>query len=284
MYRAGAAISSKTRDAKGQGWLVSRASSTSLVRQDDDEDEDDEDGDARPRGTESPAFFADDEFSPVSTRDARFFTSSRPGSTLASRMNSQRNSRRGSRAENVLTPLGARTPLQQQHLSRRNSSSTPGDEAIADPDFVDADEELLAAAAARAATRDVDDEEVSRLAQARGFGLGGWVDKLVGIPLFEPEADDEPFHDDDDDLDRRWLEEKERDGERAAGRAGKAKSRAKGRHMARGAEGQEGKDRGDSDDNDETDTKQDVSDPEHGGEGGWQDAAYLLSLATKILL
>ena len=50
---------------------------------------------------------------------------------------------------------------------------------IAEPDFVDQEGD------------DTDDEEVSRLARQKGFGLGGLVDRLVGFSLFNVEEDAE---------------------------------------------------------------------------------------------
>ncbi|KAH8144540.1 uncharacterized protein LAJ45_11437 [Morchella importuna] len=55
LQRTGAALTSETRESKGQSWLTSRASSTSLVREGDDDDG-------------SIYYGADDEFSPLTPR------------------------------------------------------------------------------------------------------------------------------------------------------------------------------------------------------------------------
>ncbi|PBP19396.1 hypothetical protein BUE80_DR009890, partial [Diplocarpon rosae] len=107
LLRAGAAISSSTRESKGQSWLVSRASSTSLTGQRDEDEEEMEREFAREREQISRresrrgsavTFDADDEFSPVTIRGSLSLgpgtgTESRPHSRFGSRVNSRRGSK-----------------------------------------------------------------------------------------------------------------------------------------------------------------------------------------------
>ena len=92
MTRAGLATTSLLRESKGQSWLVSRHSSTSL--QNIQSDDDDEDSLSRMAGSHHRLHFADDEFSPETPR-----ATSRWGSRFGSRAASARNSRRGSRSD-----------------------------------------------------------------------------------------------------------------------------------------------------------------------------------------
>ncbi|KAK7555876.1 hypothetical protein IWX49DRAFT_571468 [Phyllosticta citricarpa] len=252
LYRAGLAIASETRESKGQSWLSRRESSTSLVRQAEASDSDDDDNNNNNNNGRSglhsrthSAMFADDEFSPVTPR-----------------FGSRQHSRRGSRVAGMgMTPMGSRTPIGA--LSRRSSADyldDNGDDAVPmEPDFVDDEGSSIAAE---------DDEEVARLARERGFGLGGWMDKLMGWTLFSVDEDGEETTDDDDDSDeltpgdhdsqrRREMEVKRRRDEwariEAASRAAKEKK------------------------------LEDLPEPRD-SEGGWQDAAWLLSVASKVLL
>ncbi|KAK8180319.1 uncharacterized protein BKA78DRAFT_61149 [Phyllosticta capitalensis] len=256
LYRAGLAIASETRESKGQSWLSRRESSTSLVQQ---ADSDDENTNGNNMGGASgmrsglhsrtqSAMFADDEFSPVTPR-----------------FGSRQHSRRGSRVAGMgMTPLGSRTPIGA--LSRRSSADYLDDghddfddTVPMEPDFVDDEGSSIAE----------DDEEVARLARERGFGLGGWMDKLMGWTLFSVDEDGEETTDDEsDDLTagdnngdevqrRREMEVKRRRDEwariEAASRAAQEKK------------------------------LEDLPEPRD-SEGGWQDAAWLLSVATKVLL
>lgn len=157
-----------TAENKGQAWLATRASSTSLA---------DISG---PAPTDrSDVYVADDEFSPVSYRYA-----SRPQSRFGSRAVSRVASRRGSRG-GFMTPVG--------------STKTPGGERLEEtssyfdsmsPDFVDTfeddddddDEDVIID----------DDGEMKRLVWGRAKG---WVDWAVGWMDFREDADG----DDDED-------------------------------------------------------------------------------------
>lgn len=245
MLRAGAAISSSTRESKGQAWLVSRASSTSLTAQRDEE----EDELARERevasrrqsrqGSVVGSIDADDEFSPVTTRRSLSFAGSRP----MSRFPSRGNSRRGSKAQ-LYTPL---TMDREGYFDHRDfAQETFG----AEPDFVDAEEEEY-----EDADEAREDEDVIRkLANTSSNGLGGWVERMLGWSLFAVDEDGEETETD-------AVDENAEDSEASV------------RTSRRTLDG--------------------VTEPPPEGvlpplqdeeAGGWQDAAWLLSVATKVLL
>jgi hypothetical protein len=246
LLRAGALISSETRESKGQSWLVSRASSTSLTGQLDEDEEALERQLARERESRrtsrrGSAADADDEFSPVTTRMS-FGGGSRSASRYGSRPTSRTQSRRGSRA-NLFTPLPKTEKEKESYFGE--------EEFIAEPDFVDVDEEVYEEDQA------VEDEViVKRLAKRGSLGLGVWVEKLMGWSLFAVEEDAE-------DTDAEAGDEKT-DVSDAAMKSNRTRKN--------GFDG--------------------LADPPfdeklplpRAEEGGWQDAAWLLSVATKVLL
>jgi hypothetical protein len=242
-HRAGLAIAGETRDSKGQGWLVRRASSTSLVH--------DSPADAEKmvllsgehlHGDEVPVFF-----SPRASR-----AGSRYQSRVNSRVPSARVSRRGSR-------VGSRAELAMSSpVAARHSFELPAfDERFMEPDFVEADDESSG-----------DEEEVARLARERGFGLGGWMDALIGWSLFAVDEDGEAESSEDEDaqefLQANLTREELKARREEEGRRRKAEREAIVAASARKAHV------------DETPLP-----PEEGG--GWQDAAWLLSVASKAL-
>ncbi len=160
LLRAGALIACSTAESKGQSWLATRESSTSLV--DARDGSDDEDGGY----AHAEADVADDEFSPVSRRNS----ASRSGPV--SRFASARSSRRGSRVGlGASTPLGARFGEEEE---RGEGYFVQG------PDFVDAvdgeDEEVE--------REEVDERELQRLTREKGFALGGLLDRVIGWSMF----------------------------------------------------------------------------------------------------
>jgi hypothetical protein len=251
LLRAGAAISTSTRESKGQAWLVSRASSTSLTAERNEEEEELQRELAREReqtsrrGSAAGAFDADDEFSPVTTRRSLSFgpatgTASRP----MSRFGSRANSRRGSRAQ-LLTPISA-GGQQDGYFDRRVFAH---EEFVTEPDFVDAEE-----------GNDEDDDEtkkdeavVKKLARASNLGLGGLVERMLGWSLFAVDEDGE-------ETEVEVMDEKGEDSE--------ISSRTS-RLNLRGVE---------------TPIEDKMPPLKDDETGGWQDAAWLLSVATKVLL
>ena len=262
LHRAGLAIASETRESKGQSWLVRRASSTSLVLPGEGFDDP---GLEHPFALLSGEHFADDEYSPLTPRLSRW--GSRAGSGVGSRAVSARNSRRGSMVSSkieLMMAAGQRTPsvgLEDGYL---------GEQMVAEPDFVEPDNELVG-----------DEEEVARLARLareRGFGLGGWMDRLIGWTLFRVEEDGEETEDDEEDIEREesLTEEQLKLRNEVEARRRKLKREMIIRASAAGS-GENG-DKGDT--KESTETQSAASD----SEGGWQDAAWLLSVASKVLL
>jgi hypothetical protein len=266
LHRAGLAIAGETRDARGQGWLIRRESSTSLVGQSDGY-EVHASHDARHGPLLSGEHMPDvnqGDFPTFSPRISR--AGSRLQSRIGSRVPSARQSRRGSR-------VGSRVELAMSGLpSARHSldMEMEMDESAIEPDFVEADEETLG-----------DEEEVARLARERGFGLGGWMDALIGWTLFSVDEDGEVSSDDevdqyagkeDEGLSREDLKLK---------REVEAKRRKMERESIIAASALKGHEK---EDQDGGEVKLNVPKPPEGQEaGGWQDAAWLLSVASKAL-
>ncbi|KAI9867224.1 MAG: hypothetical protein M1813_009502 [Trichoglossum hirsutum] len=221
LQRAGAIISSETRESKGQSWLVTRASSTSLVDHEGRED----------------FSFADDEFSPYSPRN------SHGGSRVGSRVGS----RHGSRSKiDLLTTRATRPGI---NGGRDELAGDFGNEFVAEPDFIDVDEDSHG---------EFDtDAELDRIARLRSFGLGSWVDRLIGWSLFAVNEDGEESEGEVD------VEEREY-----------------GRVDAETRKKREETERVFIEPPSEVGDKQTA---QRDQEGGWQDAAWLLSVATKVL-
>ena len=162
LYRAGTAISSEARESKGQSWLVSRVSSTSLLaRDEEDEDDDQESAAALMQGRAFAAAHGalhGDTSGVDLTRPTSYASGTRRefggSSHPASARTSRRTSRIGSRAELTgLTPLASEQARNGSRLSLRRTPSSvvtaPSNSdyfghtsEITGPDFVDKDELL----------------------------------------------------------------------------------------------------------------------------------------------
>ena len=230
LHRAGLTIASETRESKGQSWLVSRESSTSLVQQGERDEEqghyDQVDND----------YLASDQ-------------ASRRASRVASRAGSAKTSRRGSRTGSkvdFITPFDAKLPAEGYF-----------DSTTMEPDFVDRQED----------EGSIDDEEVAKLSKVQGFGLGSLVDRLVGWPLFNVDEDteDEALEGEEAEAGRspeEVLKRKEAQLKRRREQLARTASSSASATMQRTAAQRQ----------------------QQAEEGGWQDAAWLLSVASKVLL
>lgn len=231
-------MTAEARESKGQSWLATRDSSTSLVTH-----------------TMSGEPMSEDEHVVSSPHFSRAHSrvQSRVVSRIGSRAPSARTSRRGSMVASgsrvgFMTSLDTKTP---GSLAAQDGYFDNIDDVIAEPDFVDIEGD------------DTDDEEVSRLARQRGFGFGGLVDKLVGFSLFNVDEDAEETEDDltelskEEALKKRQAALKRRREELAKAAKSSAEATRRAEHDVEPA------------------NKQD--------EGGWQDAAWLLSVASKVL-
>jgi len=268
-------MTSGARESKGQAWLVSRASSTSLTGQHDDSDTDDDDAEAVAEyGFAGPqsrrdSRDADDEFSPLTMRS--FIAHSRSASRFNSRFNSRVQSRAQSRAQ---SRRGSRVglALTPSIQGEREGYFEADNEDFAKPDFVDVDEEE-----ADAETQALADELlVRRLAKTGTLGLGTWVERLMGWSLFAVDEDGEET-DADGDGDTEGEEsttDTEGEGQEREGSDGRKSRKEKERQHWREMLEREAVEQG-------------VVlplPPKGGEEGGWGDAAWLLSVATKVLL
>ncbi|KAF2127272.1 hypothetical protein P153DRAFT_368585 [Dothidotthia symphoricarpi CBS 119687] len=254
-HRAGLAIAGETRESKGQGWLVRRESSTSLV-QDDDEHHS---HDARHMALLSGEHMTDFDFPTFSPRMSR--VGSRITSRMGSRAPSARQSRRGSR-------VGSRADLLMSSLpasGRQSLDISDLDSSLIEPDFVSADEDNLD-----------DEEEVARLARDRGFGLGSWVDKLIGWSLFDVDEDEEASEDEEEDHRVPSIADMTKE-ELKLRREVEAKRRKMEREAIAAASAQSLQEK-----TDEAGRPSTVDVPAQ-ELNGWQDAAWLLSVASKAL-
>jgi hypothetical protein len=198
------------------------------------------------RGSAAGAFDADDEFSPVTTRRSLSFgPATGTGSRPMSRYGSRANSRRGSRA-NLFTPLAAGVGQQDDYFDQ---GAFVRDDFITEPDFVDAEED-----------GDEDEDEakkdeavVRKLARASNLGLGGLVERMLGWSLFAVDEDGE-------ETEVEAIYEKEEDSELSS---------RPSRLNLKGVE---------------TPIEDKMPPLRDDQTGGWQDAAWLLSVASKVLL
>ena len=238
LLRAGMIMTAEARESKGQSWLASRDSSTSLVTH-----------------TMSGEPMSEDEHVMTSPHFSRAHSRahSRIVSRVGSRAPSAKTSRRGSMVASgsrvgFMTSMDAKTP---GSLAGNEGYFDNIDDVIAEPDFVDLEGDST------------DDEEVSRLARQRGFGFGGLVDRLVGFSLFNVDEDAEETEDDGAELSKEEalkkkqaaLKKRREELAKAASNSAEAMKRA----------------------------EHDVEPAKKADEGGWHDAAWLLSVASKVL-
>lgn len=231
--RAGLATTSMLRESKGQSWLTSRHSSTSLQLVQSSDDEQDALA-SKSAVSLQRLHFADDEFSPETPR-----ATSRWGSRFGSRAASARTSRRNSKVDLDSPKLVHRDP------SDYFGTALMGPDTAVRPDFVD--------------PRDYSDsedpeQEVARLAREASFGFGSLVDRLVGWTLFDVAEDREA-------TDVEAEDETPTIHERVVHTPARPPSPPRPRQAIGGA-----------------DRQGDVE------EGAWKDAAWLLGVASKVLL
>ncbi|KAF2759621.1 hypothetical protein EJ05DRAFT_474700 [Pseudovirgaria hyperparasitica] len=291
LHRAGLAIASQTRDQKGQTWLVARDSSTALAVAPSTPDVDHHHHHA---ASLDQALLARTSLD----REPGSAWNSRAGSRAQSALNSRRGSRVASRAE--LGGVGAGAGSWAGVPSYAASGATS---PVMGPDFVDlpgedtADGYGYGAGNGSNGGEDEDGEEVvAKLTREGTLGLGGWVDRLVGWTLFRVAEDGEDDDDDGDedenenDEDRRTNEAGTRnlkmvDGEALRTRTAELEAARRRRERDREAINAASAKAVGTEfvvvDDDDVDKK---ADGQSAAEGGWQDAAWLLSVASKVLL
>ncbi|KAI0378303.1 hypothetical protein F5Y04DRAFT_153109 [Hypomontagnella monticulosa] len=230
MLRAGALISAEMRESKGQAWLVSRASSTSLAGVRDPEEEAYERELARERELASRR--SSRRGSMASAEDEMF----PPGSRYGSRSQS----RAGSRSH-------LKTPMERHATEDYFNQEGSGEDFIQGPDFVSLDEKLEAF---EIDTSQSDEAAVRKLVSGKNAGVGSWM-----WSLFSVEENDEESDNADGDIS---------DGE------------TEGSHLPRSAST--------VDFERVSNAPEERIPPPKSTEGGWQDAAWLLTVASKVLL
>ncbi|OAA69461.1 hypothetical protein ISF_02731 [Cordyceps fumosorosea ARSEF 2679] len=239
LLRTGALMSAEARESKGQAWLVSRQSSTSLAGMRGGADD-----------TGDDAFF-EQERRRGSTDDASSPAASRRTSRFASRAHSMDHHHGHFRSSSaVLTPM-------DPAAAAAGDSYFPATDAISGPDFVNLDQKLEELGARNNNNNEddeddeLDDEAAIRRLMREGKALkGSWIASFIGWSLFEEdgEEDDDEEEDEDDD---------EKDG-------------ARGTQTPRHVQG--------------ITTLPSVKlTPPKEGESSWSDAAWLLSLASKVI-
>ncbi|KAF5230634.1 hypothetical protein FANTH_13764 [Fusarium anthophilum] len=233
LLRTGALMSSEARESKGQTWLISRQSSTSLGGMDPDED----------------AF----ESELARERELTSRHASRRGSTAedASPYASRFPSRTHSRSHSLTRPRSLlHSPLEFSMTA--DGSYFPNQEVNNDlpgPDFVNLDEKL------EELEQDLsqdDEATVRRLVRKGQANTGTWFGNVWA--LFSVEEDDEDSEDDSD--------ETPQEGDSQLGRSRSWSSR----HLAGISTAPEER-----------------IPPPGTDEGGWRDAAWLLSVASKVM-
>lgn len=228
-------MSTEARESKGQAWLVSRQSSTSLAGMRDAEDEAFPHGLAHERDLasrrtsrrgSSAIAFEDDEFhSPYQSR-------------FASRSHSRSHSIAPGTRSNMLSPS-----------ERHDAGSYFDAHASMGPDFVNLDERLEELELAQ---DDDDEAAVRRLVRRGQANKGSWFENLMGWSLFSVEENEEDSE--DESIDEDAISQGGRSVSWAARDIG-ALTSASSEHAP----------------------------PPQKDEGAWNDAAWLLSVATKVM-
>ncbi|KAI1373750.1 hypothetical protein F4677DRAFT_448042 [Hypoxylon crocopeplum] len=230
MMRAGALISSETRESKGQAWLVSRASSTSLTGMHDLDEEAYERELAREKELTSRR--GSRRGSMASVEEDTFSQGSRYGSRSQSRV--------GSRAL-------LKTPIERHTHEGYFSQEFSREEIIEGPDFVSLDEKLEAF---EIDTSILDEAAVRKLVNRKNGGMSSWMWSLFSVEENDEESDTA-------------------DGEISDGET-------EGSHLPRSAST--------VDFEGVSNAPEERVPPPKSDEGGWQDAAWLLTVASKVLL
>ncbi|WPH00938.1 Hypothetical protein R9X50_00377200 [Acrodontium crateriforme] len=240
LTRTGAAANALLQESKGQSWLQSRESSTTVARMDSTDDDEDDQYEEMAELSASTARFHDE--SALTTPRV-----SKWGSRYGSRPPSHRASRRGSVAS-ARTPLAG--PGGSQEVATGYFDGVHVVEAI-EPDWVDR------------AGENSEDDEVARLSENRSFGLGSVVDKLMNFRLFKVDEREEST---EDESEHRSEDETEEEARQRMLTEAKRRREAKEKLTASNTGNKAG-----------PGTEQDEV------AQGWQDAAWLFSVASKAL-
>ncbi|KAH6897476.1 hypothetical protein B0T10DRAFT_455333 [Thelonectria olida] len=243
LLRTGALMSFEARESKGQAWLVSRQSSTSLAGMHDEDEEAFENHLAHERGVAAASrhhsrhgsnVVSDEDLSPYASR-------------FASRTHSRSHSLSRPRSQ-FLTPL--ERPSTSNGLDLEMTDSYFPSQDLPGPDFVNLDERLEELELERDSVQD-DEAAVQRLVRRGQANAGTWFGSVWGLFAVDEDEEESDSEDgttpgDDSDLkrSRSWSS----------------------RHMAGIST-----------------LPEDHIPPPGAEDGGWSDAAWLLSVATKVM-
>lgn len=245
LLRTGALMTFEARESKGQAWLISRQSSTSLAAMHDSDDDEFESGLARER-----------EFAAASRRTSRRGSmapleedASPYASRFPSRAHSRVHSRVHSRSHSLTRPRSSlMTPLEHPDTADDSYFPTEDDQDMPGPDFVNLDERLEELE--QDSSQD-DEATVQRLVRRGQAGAGTWFGGVWS--LFSVDENDEDSEDES---------ESTPDGDSNLSRSRSWSSR----HLAG------------------ISTAPEERMPAPGAnEGSWGDAAWLLSVASKVM-
>ena len=276
LHRAGLAIASETRLSKGQSWLVSRESSTSLVLSPSAEHIYDAHNQHKVTLMTGEHVIGNDHDATSAT--PRSYTShnlSRAASRVNSRAVSRRGSRRGSRVGSKIELVGL-TALEAHTTSRLTAEGYFDDvDTIrgAEPDFVDVDEDDQVAEQ-HYQQQHYDDQEVASLARQRGFGIGGLVDRLVSWTLFNVDEDAEESVVAAEKKDQEQSRASAEDAARLKAAALKLRREQLDKSASSSALATQAT----------TVATEHPPPPSQDDVGSWKDAAWLLSVASKVIL
>lgn len=237
LLRTAAMMSTEARESKGQAWLATRQSSTSLSGMRDEDDEAFEEVLQREREFASrrgSSAMADDDFvTPV-----------------GSRHHSRAHSRAGTRSK-IMTPLDRGDENSDSYFPRAESGTSM---SASGPDFVNLDARLEAL---EADAQQDDEAAVRRLVRRGQHGTGSWLWSFLTV----------------EDLDRDRSEDEGSVGSFTESRGSTtAESNTTGREGGSGRHFQG-----------VSSVPEERMPPPKADEGGWQDAAWLLSVASKVL-
>ncbi|KAI7530998.1 hypothetical protein KC331_g14370 [Hortaea werneckii] len=269
LTRTRASTHALLQEAKGQSWLATRDSSTSLAHLDSDADDiDDDEGyeemaaassnnNATAAVQRQPNRLRIDPPSPAAMR----VRSPVWGSRYGSRSGSKRTSRRGSTTAFHTPMAGPPTSAGAESYFGDGEEGFRGEQM--EPDFVDLPPQKTQRKGGEqggGGGAAADENELARLTSEKSFGLGRLVDQIMGFNLFKVEEGQENT-DDDDEVDERERAELTDAASRLAAEA----KRRRGEKERLTALPPAPRDVGEE------------------GQGGWQDAAWLLSVASKAL-
>ncbi|KAF4981588.1 hypothetical protein FZEAL_2654 [Fusarium zealandicum] len=244
LLRTGALMSSEARESKGQAWLISRQSSTSLTGMHDPDDEAFQAELARERDIIAAA-------SRHASRRGSTAPADEDASPYASRFPSRAHSRVHSRSHSLARTRSQLVSPLERPLT--NDESYFPDQDVQDdlpgPDFVNLDERLEELE--RDTTQD-DEAAVRRLVRRGQSGAGTWFGSVWS--LFAVQEDDEDSEEESEDFTT--------DGGSQLSRARSWSSR----HLA-----------------DMSAAREEQMPPPGTDDGGWRDAAWLLSVASKVM-